>query len=105
MTEPITNGGILIGLKHVIAAGGALVLSLWGTWKMLISKKLDQIDEHEDKILDLQKNYISRQDFDKAMEIDIRSHQRIEDKMGEGFMQLHKRVDDLFRNLPKRTGD
>lgn len=87
MPEPAT---LAIGLKEAIIAFLALFgINLLG-WKMFATSKLKQIERHEERIIDLETDHISRKYLnDLGREV----NKKIDN--------LTERIDDLYKELIK----
>ena len=63
MTDQIPEGWLIISIKNLIAAVGVMTAALWPTWKGIVSKRLAQIDDHEERITEIEGELISAKDL------------------------------------------
>jgi hypothetical protein len=103
MTEPHT--GIFIATKHMLLAVAGVLTALWGSWKLILSTKVEQLADHEGRIKAVETNTCSIEVLDEHMgEIkdgitemknsNARSSERIEKRIGEIHTRIDKAVEE-----------
>ena len=103
MPEP--HAGIIIGLKEALLAMAGLVTSAFVGWKMFFTQKMKQIESHsfdikalDVRVDDLEKDRVRKHDLDTMQE-------KIITKLDNHNSSIHARIDDLYREMPKRGND